>query len=108
MSLTKLNLHLTDATLEVPLSQSIVSELNQQLDQLVQQFKTADRATKQPTWEYRHIGEVFFEVFCNPNIWANPLVARVLLTVRDERLRCTAEMSLAQLRQDIQEVLGQT
>lgn len=108
MSLTKLNLHLTDATVEVPLSRAIVLEINQQLDQLIQQFKTADKATKQPNWEYQHIGEVFFEVFCNPNIWANPFVAKVLLTVRDERLRCTAEMSLAQLRQDIQEVLGQT
>ena len=108
MTLTKLNLHLADATVEVPLSRAIVLEINQQLDQLIQQFKTADKATKQPNWEYQHIGEVFFEVFCNPNIWANPFVAKVLLTVRDERLRCTAEMSLAQLRQDIQEVLGQT
>ncbi len=107
MSLTKLNLHLNDATLEVPLSQTILSELNHQLDQLIQQFKIVDKATKQPNWEYQYIGEVFFEVFCNPNIWANPFVAKVLLTVRDDRLRCTAEMPLTQLRQDIQEVLGQ-
>jgi len=105
MPLTKLNLHLTDATVEVPLPQGIVSELNHQLDLLVQQFKTGDKGTKQPTWEYQHIGEVFFEVFCNPNIWANPFVAKVLITVRDDRLRCTAEMTLAQFRQDIQEVL---
>jgi hypothetical protein len=107
MSVTKLNLHLNDATLEVPLSSGVISELNHQLDQLIQQFKTADKAAKQPNWEYQHIGEVFFEVFCNPNIWANPLVAKVLLTVRDDRLRCTAEMPLTQLRQDIQEVLEQ-
>jgi hypothetical protein len=102
----RLKLHLTDATVEVPLPHSAVSALNQQLEQLLAQFGSRDKTSSQPPWEYQYMGEVFLEVFCNPNIWANPLVAKVLLTVRDERLRCTAEMSLAQLRQDILEALG--
>ncbi len=106
MAEIKLKLHLSDATVEVPLPYGIVSSLHQQLEQLIAQFQSADKSVRQPPWEYQHMGEVFLEVFCNPNIWANPLVAKVLLTVRDDRLRCTAEMSLSQLRQDIQDALA--
>lgn len=55
----------------------------------------------QEPWEYQHIGDVFVEVFCNPNIWPTPFAAKVLLTVRDERLKLTTEVSLSRLLEDV-------
>jgi len=55
--------------------------------------------------EYRHTGDVFLEVFCNPNIWPSPFAAKVLITVRDERLRLTTEAELPQVIEDINQYL---
>jgi hypothetical protein len=68
---------------------------------------TAVRTKPQPQapWEYQHIGDVFVEVFCNPNIWPTPFAAKVLLTVRDERLKLTTEVSLSRLIEDVSSFL---
>lgn len=55
--------------------------------------------------EYRHTGDIFLEVFCNPNIWPSPFAAKVLITVRDERLRLTTEAELTQVIEDINQYL---
>ncbi|XFA73608.1 hypothetical protein RYO59_001857 [Thermosynechococcaceae cyanobacterium Okahandja] len=59
----------------------------------------------QPVMEYQHVGEVFCEVFCNPNIWPNPYAAKVLLTVRDESIRLTTEAELSRLIEDVNQFL---
>jgi hypothetical protein len=51
--------------------------------------------------EYRYTGDIFLEVFCNPNIYPSPFAAKVLLTVRDDRLRLTSEAELTQLIEDL-------
>ncbi len=59
----------------------------------------------QPVMEYQHVGEVFCEVFCNPNIWPNPYAAKVLLTVRDEFIRLTTEAELSRLIEDLNQFI---
>jgi hypothetical protein len=57
--------------------------------------------------EYRYTGEVFLEVFCNPNIYPSPFAAKVLLTVRDDRIRLTTEAELPRLLEDLGQYLEQ-
>jgi hypothetical protein len=64
------------------------------------------RRTPQLAMEYRHSGEVFLEVFCNPNIWPSPFAAKVLLTLRDDRIRVTTEAELSQIYDDVNTYLG--
>ena len=59
----------------------------------------------QPAMEYQHTGDVFLEVFCNPNIWPSPFAAKLLITVRDERIRLTTEAELPQILEDLAQYL---
>jgi hypothetical protein len=65
------------------------------------------RVTPQESMEYRHTGEVFLELFCNPNIYPSPFAAKVLITVRDERIRLTTEADLSRIIDDINQYLEQ-
>ncbi|MDJ0703611.1 MAG: hypothetical protein QNJ46_10055 [Leptolyngbyaceae cyanobacterium MO_188.B28] len=58
--------------------------------------------------EYQHTGEIFLEVFCNPNIWPSPFAAKVLITVRDDRIRLTTEAELTRIIEDVNQYLEQT
>ena len=49
---------------------------------------------------------MFLEVFCNPNIWPSPFAAKVLITLRDDRIRVTTEAELSQLHEDISAYLS--
>nr|MCU0571297.1 hypothetical protein [Oculatellaceae cyanobacterium Prado106] len=55
--------------------------------------------------EYQHTGEVFLEIFCNPNIWSSPFAAKVLITLRDDRIRLTTEAELTRIVEDINHYL---
>ena len=57
--------------------------------------------------EYQHSGDVFLEVFCNPNIWASPFAAKALVTLRDDRIRVTTEAELNRLYEDVNAFLDQ-
>lgn len=66
------------------------------------------KAHPQKPVEYRHTGDVFFEIFCNPNIWPSPFAAKVLVTVRDERIRLTTEVELTRVVEDLNQYLERT
>jgi len=68
---------------------------------------TTGKPQPQQSMEYRYTGEVFLEVFCNPNIYPSPFAAKVLLTIRDERIRLTTEAELTRLIEDIELFLQQ-
>jgi hypothetical protein len=57
--------------------------------------------------EYQYTGDVFLEVFCNPNIWPSPFAAKVLITVRDERIKLTTEAELTRMMDDVNQYLDQ-
>jgi hypothetical protein len=61
----------------------------------------------QKPMEYQYTGDVFLEIFCNPNIWSSPFAAKVLITLRDERIRLSTEAELTRLIEDINQYLEQ-
>lgn len=107
-----ITLNLADGSLQFSFSAPAAQALKADLDALISQMKLATaagtprRAPLLPT-EYRHSGDVFLEVFCNPNLWASPFAARVLLTLRDDRIRITTETGLSQLYDDLTTYLEQ-
>ncbi|WP_448563709.1 hypothetical protein [Trichothermofontia sp.] len=62
---------------------------------------------QRPPMEYRYTGDVFLELFCNPNIWPSPFAAKVLLTLRDDHIQLTTEIALSQLQEDLNQYLEQ-
>ncbi len=95
---------------------SAASDLRAKLDEIVQTLKakTADAASsgasrpkQYRSIEYQYTGDVFLEVFCNPNIWANPFVAKVLITLRDDRIRLSNEIELTRIIEDVDRFLEQ-
>lgn len=87
--------------------QAEIAQLTQRLKTIAQQVNQQERPTKQDALEYRYTGDVFLEVFCNPNLYASPFSAKVLLTLRDDRLRLSTETDLSQLRTDLEDYLAQ-
>lgn len=52
--------------------------------------------------EYRHAEDgLSLELFCNPNAYANAFQAKILLTVRDEKMTITSEGQLSAIKADI-------
>lgn len=85
--------------------QAAIATLMASLKTAAQQ--TAGKAAPQKPMEYQYTGEVFLEIFCNPNIWPSPFAAKVLVTVRDERIRLTTEAELTRLIEDLNLYLDQ-
>jgi len=109
-----LTLNLIQGSVSFRFNPEAVIALQSELHQLVNQLKAiavqvnqGGRPTKQDTLEYRYSGDVFLEVFCNPNIYPSPFAAKVLLTVRDDRIRLTTEAELPRLMEDLAEYLAQ-
>ncbi len=110
-----LTLNLIQGSVKVNFSSEAAKNLQQEIATLMQSLKAASsqavgrsaRPKPQPSMEYRHTGDVFLEVFCNPNIYPSPFAAKVLLTIRDDRIRLTTEAELTQLIEDINQYLEQ-
>jgi hypothetical protein len=89
-------------------------ELQAKLNEIVQvlKAKTAEIAGGKPKpskpVEYQYTGDVFLEVFCNPNIYANPFVAKVLITLRDDRIRVSSEAELTRIIEDVERFVEQS
>jgi hypothetical protein len=88
-------------------------ELQAKLNEIVQllKAKTAEISGGKPKpvkpVEYQYTGDVFLEVFCNPNIYANPFVAKVLITLRDDRIRVSSEAELTRTIEDVERFVEQ-
>lgn len=106
-----ITLNLADGSIQFSFSAAAAQALKADLDALISQMKAATGAPRRgplPSTEHRHSGDVFLEVFCNPNLWASPFAARVLLTLRDDRIRITTETGLSQLYDDLTSYLEQS
>ncbi|MFN6572529.1 hypothetical protein A6770_04930 [Nostoc minutum NIES-26] len=114
MASTPLTLNLVEGSVSFSFSPQAARELKAAIAQLMERLKAVSakatpgtKATPQPPLEYRYTGEVFVEIFCNPNIWPTPFAAKVLLTVRDVSIRLTTEAELTRLIEDVNQYLEQ-
>jgi len=112
MSPSHLTLNLVEGSVSFRFTPDAARELQQAIAQLMQSLKTATQAassagkpTPQKPMEYQYSGDVFLEIFCNPNIWSSPFAAKVLITVRDERIRLTTEAELTRVLDDVNQYL---
>lgn len=116
MSPTPLILNLVEGSVSFEFTPEAAKNLQSAISQLMQQLKVAatktssgstGKPTPEKTMEYRYTGDVFLEIFCNPNIWPSPFAAKVLITLRDERIRLSTEAELTQINEDISQYLEQ-
>jgi hypothetical protein len=91
-------------------------DLQSQLNQLLQILKaktaatvggSGSKPTSHPSIEYQYTGEIFLEIFCNPNIWPTPFAAKVLITLRDDRIRLSTEAELTHVIEDVNRFIEQ-
>lgn len=113
MALSPLIFNLDHGSVSFHIPIDAVRQLKAELETLIANLKVitlahqgGSKQTKpQPSMEYCHVGEVFLEVFCNPNIWSTPFAAKVLLTVRDSQIKLTTEAELTRLIEDVDRYL---
>lgn len=106
-------INLNQGSVSFTFSKDAARQLQEEINVLMQSLKNSAINTKagikprpEKPMEYQHTGEVFFEVFCNPNIYSGPFAAKVLITLRDERLRVTCEAELTRLVEDLEQYLS--
>ncbi|MDV3000049.1 MAG: hypothetical protein N5P05_001655 [Chroococcopsis gigantea SAG 12.99] len=90
-------------------AQALKSEIGQLMDSLkviAANTSAGGKPSPRKAMEYIHTGEVFLEVFCNPNIYPSPFAAKVLLTLRDDRIRFSGEAELMRLIEDLEQYLS--
>jgi hypothetical protein len=112
MSSSPITLNLSEGSVVFTFSPTAARELQSAIAALMKSLKaTAAKAggkpEPQPPLEYRHTGDVFLEVFCNPNIWSSPFAAKLLITLRDDRIRLTIEAELTRISEDLAQYLEQ-
>ncbi|ERN40917.1 hypothetical protein KR51_00025260 [Rubidibacter lacunae KORDI 51-2] len=113
MSSVPMTLNLDRGSVAFRFTPNAARDLQVEIATLMQHLKAAAAAAgarpqPQPATEYRFTGDVFFEVFCNPNIYPSPFAAKVLVTLRDDRIRLSSEAELTQLVEDLNAYLEQS
>lgn len=113
MTLSQLTLNLVEGSVSFRFTADAAKDLQSAIAQLMQSMKAATqsssggRPSPQKPMEYRFSGDVFLEIFCNPNIWPTPFAAKVLVTLRDDRIRLTTEAELTRVIEDVNQYLEQ-
>ncbi len=83
-----------------------INTLMQNLKEMTLQKKAGGKPVQKKPMEYQYTGDVFLEIFCNPNIYPNPFSAKLLITLRDDRIRLTSEAELTRLVEDLEQYLN--
>ncbi|PSB03220.1 hypothetical protein [Merismopedia glauca] len=111
MSSPSLLLNLVEGSVSFSFTLEAARNLQSALTELVQRLKSrvaqpvGGKPSPQKPMEYQYTGDIFLEIFCNPNIWATPFAAKVLITIRDDRLRLTTEAELTRVIEDVNNYL---
>lgn len=112
--MTSLTINLAQGAVSCRFTPEAARNLKQALNQLMESLKVATQISgsgkpkPQKPMEYQYTGDVFLEVFCNPNIYPTPFAAKVLITLRDDRIRLTTEAELTRLIEDVNQYLEQS
>ena len=115
MSSSPITVNLIEGSVSFSFTPAAANNLKVALHELTERMKAANakvasgggKASPQEAMEYQYTGEVFLEIFCNPNIWATPFAAKVLITLRDERIRLSTEAELTRVIEDVNQYLEQ-
>ncbi|MGL5080343.1 MAG: hypothetical protein ACRC8A_02535 [Microcoleaceae cyanobacterium] len=115
MSTAPLTLNLVQGSVSIQFTLEAAQDLKANLDELLQKLKVSapkssagsNKPHPQRPMEYRYTGDVFLEVFCNPNIWPSPFAAKVLIMVRDDRIKVNAEAELTRILEDVNQYIEQ-
>ncbi len=116
MPTSQLQLNLIEGSVSFNFTPHAAQEFKSAIAHLMESLKvtasqgnpgTRTRPSPQKPMEYRYSGDIFLEVFCNPNIWPSPFAAKLLITVRDDRLRLTTEAELTRVVEDLNLYLEQ-
>ncbi len=106
--MTQLTLNLAQGSISFNFTFEAAQDLKREIDRLMERLKAnaaqpVGRGGKPPqaAMEYRYQGEIFLEIFCNPNIYPSPFAAKVLVTVKSDRLRISTEAELTRLMEDL-------
>jgi len=113
--MAQLTLNLLEGSVSFSFSPEAARELQAAISQLMTSLRAnatvkasgSSKPSPQPSMEYRHVGDIFLELFCNPNIWATPFAAKILVTLRDDRIRLTTEAELTRITEDLNQFLDQ-
>jgi hypothetical protein len=111
---SQLVFNLASGSVSCGFTPTAAKELQTQLQEIVRVLKakttqTADggKPKPHPPIEYQYTGDVFLEIFCNPNIWANVFVAKISITLRDDRIRLSSEAELTRIIEDVDRFVEQ-
>ncbi|UJB70000.1 hypothetical protein HRE53_02225 [Acaryochloris sp. 'Moss Beach'] len=111
MSSAQLRLNLIEGSVTFSFTAEAAQEFKTAISALMTSLKAVanktpgEKVQPQPSMEYQYTGDVFLECFCNPNIWPSPFAAKVLITVRDDRIRLTTEAELTRTIEDLNEFI---
>ncbi|MGB7519593.1 MAG: hypothetical protein WA896_08180 [Spirulinaceae cyanobacterium] len=109
----QLTFNLVQGSVSFGFSASAARDLRQEIATLMKSLKAnavktgGSKPKPQAQMEYRYTGDIFLEVFCNPNIYSSPFAAKVLITLRDDHIRLTVEAELTRIIEDINQYLEQ-
>lgn len=111
--MSQLTLNLIQGSVSFTFPVSGVEKLKQEINILMQslkaialQAKKGEKPKHYKVMEYQYTGDIFLEIFCNPNIYPNPFAAKLLITLRDEKIRLTSEAELTRLLEDLEQFLA--
>jgi hypothetical protein len=113
---SQLRLNLVEGSVSFNFSPEAARALQAAIATLVDSLKAAashatpgsgGKPSPKKPMEYQYTGDIFLEIFCNPNIWPSPFAAKVLITLRDERIRLSTEAELTRVIEDINQYLEQ-
>jgi hypothetical protein len=106
--------NLASGSVSCSLTETAARELQAKLNEIARTLKAktaqtdpSRKPTPLPAIEYQYTGDVFLEIFCNPNIWANVFVAKVSITLRDDRIRLSSETELTRIIEDVERFVEQ-
>ncbi|APB34161.1 hypothetical protein GlitD10_1835 [Gloeomargarita lithophora Alchichica-D10] len=93
-------LNLPEGSLGVAFSPAAAVDLAQQLHTLKHSWQNSPPPPR-PELNFVYSDNVYFELFCNPNVWPSPFAAQVLVTVRHPQVQVSTQIGLPQLLEDV-------